>query len=168
MDAQQEFLKHLLQHQNDIRAFIGSLVRDRHQRDDIFQDVALILWKKFDQYDRGRSFGAWARGIAVRRVLQSFAGSKRIPVPLSPEAIEAVAAVYEEAVSPLDEEEALNHCLDQLPEKSRYLVAMRYERGMKLREMADYLCRSLDSVHKALSRIRVGLRKCIEKQLAVS
>jgi len=166
MKDQGEFLTHLLKHQNDLRAFIGSIVRDRSACDDVFQDVALILWRKFDQYDSSRSFGAWARGIASRRIMQTFAKNRRLPVVLSPEAIEAVAAAHREP-SPdhLAEESALRHCMDQLPEKSKRLVDLRYEQAMKLREIAEEVKSSLDAVHKALSRIREGLRRCVEKQL---
>ena len=79
MDRQQDFLKHFLRHQDDLRAFIGSIVRDRHACDDILQEVALVLWQKFDAYDPARSFGGWARGIAANKIMQSFAKAKRVP-----------------------------------------------------------------------------------------
>src|SRR5947209_8679153 len=44
MDDRGEFLTLFLRHQTDLRAFIGSLLRDRHARDDVFQEVALALW----------------------------------------------------------------------------------------------------------------------------
>ena len=47
MDPQNEFLTLFLEHQVGVRAFIGSLVRDRHTRDDLFQEVALTLWHEF-------------------------------------------------------------------------------------------------------------------------
>src|SRR5262249_9389917 len=60
MDSQNEFLPLFLKHQVGIRAFLGSLVRDPHARNDLFQEVALVLWHEFPRYDRARSFGAWA------------------------------------------------------------------------------------------------------------
>lgn len=168
MDKQQDFLKHFLQHQDDLRAFIGSLVRDRHAADDVLQDVAVVLWRKVDEYDPSRSFGGWARGIASNKILQLFEKSKKLPVPLSPEAIQAVVGAYEEAGSGAgDEQAALNHCLDRLPDKSRNLVQMRYEESLKLKDIANRVASSLDAVHKALSRIRDALRECVEQKLRV-
>lgn len=167
VDQQAEFLGCFLKHQDDIRAFLGSIVRDRHACDDLFQEVALTLWRKFGEYDRSRSFGAWARGIAYLKVLQSFEQSKRLPVPLSPEAIEAIAEAYHqtEAESPAVRA-ALDACLSALPEKSRHLITLRYEQSLKLSEIAALMESTVDAVHKALSRIRAALRKSIEQQLA--
>src|SRR5690242_10052318 len=95
MDQEQEFLKLLLKCELDIRAFIGSIVRDAHGCDDLFQDVALTLWKEFARYDRTRPFGAWARGIATIKLLQRSDQNKRWPVLLSPAAIDAVSRAFD-------------------------------------------------------------------------
>ena len=68
VDRHETFLRLFLKHQGDVRAFIGSLVRDRNVRDDVFQEVALVCWRDFDRYDRSRSFGAWGRGGAAPHV----------------------------------------------------------------------------------------------------
>ena len=83
MDRQEKFLRLFLQHQGDVRAFLGSLVRDPHARDDLFQEVALICWRDFARYDPTRSFGAWARGIAANKVKQWWAQARRAPVAFS-------------------------------------------------------------------------------------
>src|SRR6186997_1869701 len=77
MDRHEEFLRLFLKHQSDIRAFIGSLIRDRHTREDVCQEVALVLWQEFHRYDRARSFGAWARGIAARKIMQRWEKTSR-------------------------------------------------------------------------------------------
>jgi RNA polymerase sigma-70 factor, ECF subfamily len=166
MEKQQDFLRHFLQHQDDLRAFIGSLVRDRHACDDILQEVALVLWQKFGQYDRERSFGAWARGIAANKIMQSFEKDKRLPLPLSPDATQIIALSFEDDPKGHGEEqEALRRCIQKLPERSRDLVRMRYEESLKLKDIAARVSSTLDAVHKTLSRIRVVLRECVEKEL---
>ena len=167
MDEHAAFLGHFLKHQDDIRAFIGSIVRDRTNCDDIFQDVAVVLWQKFKDYDASRSFGAWARGIAVNKVLQSLEKSKRLPVLLSPEAIEAILAAFNESEAESGPERlALEGCLKSLPERSQRLIALRYEQSLRLAEIARQIESSLDAVHKTLSRIRGALRRCIEQRIA--
>ncbi len=169
MDRQTEFLRHFLRHQNDIRAVIGSMVRDPSAADDVFQEVALVLWKKFDEFDASRSFGAWARGIAVRQVWQSFERQRRTPVPFAPETMETLLRAFDEEPEPAPDAEraaALRRCIGRLPEKSRRLLHMRYEGRMKLREMAEQLSTTLDATHKALSRLRDALRRCIEREMA--
>ena len=167
MDHHSEFLPLFIEHQTSLRAFIGSLVRDRHTRDDIFQEVALTLWNEFPRYDRARPFGAWARGIAANKVLQRFHKDTRQPVLFAPEAIQALLDAYErtEASEP-DRAEALARCLEQLPERSRRLLSLRYEQSLKLHQIAERLRATLDAVHKALSRIRTRLQECVEQRLA--
>jgi RNA polymerase sigma-70 factor (ECF subfamily) len=167
MDPQNEFLPLFLEHQVGVRAFIGSLVRDRHARDDLFQEVALTLWHEFPRYDRTRSFGAWARGIAANKVLQRWHKDNRLPAPFPPEAIGALLdACDRNEKSESQKADALEQCLEQLPQKSRQLLTLRYERSLKLGEIAQRLHTTLDAVHKALSRIRDRLAQCVERRLA--
>jgi RNA polymerase sigma-70 factor (ECF subfamily) len=168
-DRSTEFMAHFERHQEDIRAVIGSMVRDRHAREDIFQEVALVLWRKFDEFDGVHSFGAWARGIAVRKVLQSFDRTRRTPQPMDPEIIESVLAAFDETETEsgetADRREALRHCLGLLPEKSRHLLDLRYEQELKLHEVAARIDSTLDAAHKALSRIRERLLACVQNEL---
>jgi len=167
MDRQEEYLKLFFGSELEIRAFIGSIVRDSHDCDDLFQEVALTLWKEFSRYDRSRSFGAWARGIAAVKLMQRWDRSKRSPVLLSPEAIEAVASAFDRSEAAASgKAEALEHCLDQLPEKSRRLLALRYERSMKIEQIAKELQATLDSVYQSLSRLRARLQDCVNRRLS--
>lgn len=167
MDRQEEYLKLLFGCELEIRAFIGSIVRGPHDCDDLFQEVALTLWKEFARYDRSRSFGAWARGIAAVKLMQRWDRLKRLPVVLSPEAIQAVSSAFDRSEAAASRQaEALERCLDQLPEKSRRLVALRYERSLKIEQIAREMQASLDAVYQSLSRLRARLQDCIKSRLA--
>ncbi len=167
MERQEEYLKLLFGCELEIRAFIGSLVRGSHDCDDLFQEVALTLWKEFSRYDRDRSFGAWARGIAAVKLMQRWDKVKRLPVVLSPEAIQAVAAAFDRSeVLASGKAEALEHCLNQLPEKSRQLLELRYERALKIEQIAEELQATLDAIYQSLSRIRARLLDCVNRRLA--
>src|SRR5205085_1851052 len=52
------------EHQSQLFGYIHSLVRDLNDADDLFQQTTLILWKKFAEFDRARSFFSWACGVA--------------------------------------------------------------------------------------------------------
>jgi len=167
MDLQEDFLRLFLVTQSEIRAFIGSLIRDRHGCDDVFQEVALVLWKEFQRYDRSRSFGAWARGIAAKKVMQRWERLGRQPIPFSPQAMQAILEAYDRSeATALPQADALQRCLEQLPDKSRQLLVLRYEKSLKLGQIAQSANSSLDAVHKALSRIRQRLQECVERRLA--
>lgn len=164
---QEEYLKLLLGCELELRAFIGSIVRGTHDCDDLFQEIALTLWKEFGRYDRSRSFGAWARGVAAVKLMQRWDQVKRQPVVLSPEAIGAVCRAFDRSEELQSRHsEALEHCLAQLPEKSRRLLALRYERAVPIEQIAGELQATLDSVYQALSRLKTRLQDCINRRLS--
>ncbi len=165
MGSHEEFLKLFLKHQDGIRAFLGSVVRDRAAADDLFQEVSLALFESFTNYDPARPFGAWARGVAVKKVLQGREKSRRIPLAFSPQSIEAVLGAYERSDDAAPDPSDLRDCIRKLPPRSQQLLALRYERSLKLGEIAKEVGGSLDAVHKTLSRIREALQACLQRRL---
>jgi RNA polymerase sigma-70 factor (ECF subfamily) len=169
VDRHENFLSLFLKHEADLRAFIGSLVRDPHLRDDVFQEVALTLWRQIDEYDPARPFGAWARGIAANKIMQQWDRVARRPVAFPPETIQAVLDAYDRTeASESARADALRHCLERLPDKSRELLRLRYENSIRPEEIARAIESTLEAVYKALSRIRQKLLECIQRQMVAS
>lgn len=167
MTNREQFLALFLAHESDVRAFIGSIVLDRHVRQDIFQDVAMTLWQKFEEYDSARPFGAWARGIAAHKILQHRAQDKRFPIAFPSEAIPAILAAFERTEAQVVEQHvALDECVRCLPEHSRTLLQLRYERDFKADEIASMTGKSVDAVYQALCRIRARLAECVRRRVA--
>jgi RNA polymerase sigma-70 factor (ECF subfamily) len=171
-DARQErFLALFLPEQGTVRAFIRSIVWDRAHCEDLFQEVALVLWRELDRYDPARPFGAWARGVAAKTVLKSLRQARRTPVALSPEAMGALEAAFDQLAfedaqrPPSQQEDALRQCIERLPDRARTLVRLRYQEALKVDEIAARVAGSPEAVQKALSRLRDSLQKCVERRL---
>lgn len=165
---QGQFLKLFLKQETDLRAFIGSLVLDPHVREDVLQEVALVLWENIGSYDATWPFGAWARGIAANKVLQARNQQARFPIAFSPGTIQVILEAYERTETEAPREaDALKDCVKELPEKSRELLALRYERELKIEAIAGQLGRTLDAVYQSLSRTRSLLEDCVRRRLAV-
>ena len=165
MDSHERFLTLLLPIQPDLRAFIASVIRDRSAVDDLYQEACLALWQSFASYDPARPCGAWARGVAAKKILQSHERSRRIPLAFSPRTIQAVLEAFDrtEPEGPAVPD-GLRECISKLPDRSRRLLALRYEEGLKLGEMAQRVGSTLDAVHKLLSRIRENLEECLRRR----
>ena len=162
-----DFLRHFLNHQSDLKAYIGSIIRDRDLRDDVFQDTALTLWESFDRFDPERSFGAWARGVATKKILQQHRKTGRVPLATDPHVLEAILEAFDETEPEVsDREEALRICLQKLPTKSRKLLALRYDESVRGEEIASRLSTTRDAIYQSLARIRTRLESCIRKQLS--
>lgn len=168
MPAREAFLKSFLKHRSMLYGFVFSMTGDRSEAEDVLQDVAVVLWERFGRYDPSRPFGAWARGIAAKKILQWRAGRRRLPMYLEPEALEAVLRAYDRIEPGSPEKEALRRCLQNLPQKARDLVRLRHERSLSLREIAEHLKSTVGAVHKLLSRIRLKLLDCVRRRLANS
>ncbi len=170
MSDHDAFLPLFLAAQSDLRAFIGAAVRDTVTREDVFQEVSMILWKKFDLYDPARPFGAWARGIAARKILEDRRLRSRLPESCTPEALEMLSIGHgrEEAESAWqDREKALNFCLELLPERSARLIGDRYHKDMPADVIALDAGLSLEAFYQTLSRVRRQLRECVQRRLGL-
>ena len=167
MPGHSDFLHYFQRCATDIRACIGAAVRDAHRREDIFQEVSRVLWRKFDEFDPAGSFGGWARGIALNKVLEAKRNDDRFPLALPPEVLVAMLETFRD-VPPLarDEEEALEHCLAKLPANSRRLLRWRYEEGESCTELARRTKVNPKAMHQTLCRLRRALAGCIRQRLA--
>jgi RNA polymerase sigma-70 factor (ECF subfamily) len=164
---QPEFLHFFNQCEPDLRAYIGSVVRDVHAQEDVFQDVSRTLWQSFDQYDPERSFGAWARGVATRKMLEARRKNARFPLIFPQETLEAILDAFDaDEENQRLQESALQLCLEALPEKSRQILNARYQTGLKCDRIAKQLGMNLKAVHQVLCRLRKGLEECIQHRLA--
>jgi len=168
MSSHDEFLPLFLAHQGDLRAFIGALIRDAQTREDIFQNVALTLWESFDRYDRGRSFGAWARGVAARKVLHEHRTHARFPLIFPAEAIQTILEAYDRTEQPeAPRRAALRECMERLPARTREVLTLRYQDEISGEGIATRLGSTVDAVHQTLSRARTALADCIRQRLAL-
>lgn len=167
MADRDEFLRRLLQHENDLRALVASVVRDVHAREDVFQDVALTLWREADRYDPTRPFGAWARGVAVNLIRQYLTRDRQFPAAFSPEVLQAVIDAFDRTEPEAPRRlRALEECRKLLRDQPRRLLKLRYGLRLSIDEVAGQTRQTRDAVYRALSRIRQALERCIERRLA--
>jgi RNA polymerase sigma-70 factor (ECF subfamily) len=162
----ESFLVHFLNVQHDLRAFIGAMVRDPAAREDVFQEVSMTLWKSYAKFDPSRSFGAWARGVAARKILENHRYSSRLPECVTPEVLDSVAAAF----APEDDlwqqrERALKECIAQLPKHSGQLVSERYAEGLSMDQLSERRGLSVEALYQTLSRLRRQLRDCVTKRI---
>ncbi len=170
MPAPDDFLPLFLAVQSDLRAFIGAMVRDPITREDVFQEVAMILWKSFDRYDPARSFGAWARGVAARKIMEDRRLRARLPESCSPETLELLSASFAKDDSEAmwqDREKALNYCLELLPARTADFITQRYHRQRAVEAIALEANITVDALYQTLSRIRRQLRECVQRRLGL-
>jgi len=71
MDNHEQFTRRWTEAQPIVAGYINAVVADFQEAEDLLQNVAVILLRKFPEYDGQRPFVAWAIGIAKREVLMA-------------------------------------------------------------------------------------------------
>lgn len=164
---EEEFLRLLMSHERRIHAFLMALVPQWSDADDLLQETATVLWRKFDQFEAGTDFAAWALSIARFQVMNFRKKQRRVPNSFGDEVFEAIAdrmmAVAQQSDARRD---ALEQCLKHLKEQDRELVRLRYQPEATTQSVADQVSRSLRAVYKALNRIHDQLLTCVRQKLA--
>jgi RNA polymerase sigma-70 factor (ECF subfamily) len=159
----------LLQHdQARLYGYVHSLVRNLNDADDLFQQVALIMWNKFDTYDPQRSFFSWACGIVRFEVANFLRTRGRQRLYFSDEFNLSLVEAYEELVheDEANRIEALHNCLGKLRERDRALLQQCYEETESQKVIAANAGRSPQSLANSLRRIRHALLECIGRTIA--
>ena len=150
-----------------IAGYIAAVVTDPHAADDVLQEVALALLRKFAEYDPARPFTAWAMGVAKTAILSQRRDRTRALSRLRPATVESLEQVWQEVLPTADNRRgALGECLRGVTGRSRDLLALRYEEAVEPQDIATRLGMSAVAVRVALTRVRAALQACIEKRLA--
>ncbi len=165
-DRTQEFLELLTQHDRALSVYVYSLVPNSVDADDILQQTKMTLWRCFDQFETGTHFLAWARKTAFHQVLTFRRQKKREHLPLSDETLELLHHEVEKLGDQGEtRREALQACLSRLPVAHRQMVMLRYFQDLEIEQVASRVKSTVAAVYRALSRIRLTLHQCVEKQL---
>ncbi|HBO44021.1 MAG TPA: RNA polymerase [Planctomycetaceae bacterium] len=160
----EEYVRLWTTHGQQVYAYILSLVANRADAEELFQDVSMTLWVKFDQFIPGSDFRAWAYRVALNKV-GSFQQLRRHRTLLcTSEALEMVDQAILAGVGRLDaQHDALADCLDKLTPRDRDLIDRRYRQGTSPKAVAEQVGRSATAVYKALSRIHNTLLDCVQR-----
>jgi RNA polymerase sigma-70 factor, ECF subfamily len=167
-DRQDMFCELLALYQGQIHGYILALVRNRADADDLFQTTSLVLWRKFDSFQPGSSFFAWARRTAELVVCNFLKTNRSRFTPLSEAFLETLAAAKPSVDSDAVDSYlvSLRRCIDKLRQEDREILGLCYVDDLSVQQIAERIARSRKSVGNSLLRIRRELFRCIEKQLA--
>lgn len=154
-----------------IRTYVTARVNDRHDAEDLAQDVFVIAFSKLREFDPQRPFVSWLRGIARNLVLNYWRKFRADPVGGTHELEGLIQAGIERTTCPGEETEvtdALRLCVERLDDEARELIVKRYQTGISVAELTQHLEIKHSTLTMWLHRIRKKLRHCIERRLVSS
>jgi len=164
-----EFIRLFTSHEPRLRAFAFSLIPHWADAEEVLQDANLIMFKKFDQFQLGTSFFSWACKIIHLKAKDFRQRQGREKLRFGDEFLGLVAQEIAELETDLAERErVLSACVSRLKEKHRQMLHLRYQRQMKMDEVAAALGVSVGATYKALERAYKSLSECIERRLTAT
>lgn len=164
------FVRYFSIYEGNVRAFVASLLHDWSGVDEVVQAASLVMWRKFDQFDRNGSekdFLNWAFMIARFEVLKYRSKIARDRLVFSEDVQELLDAEAEEiAMTQSERERALQGCMTKLQPPQRELIEATYGSGVSIKDAAHQLGRTPTALYKAIARIRDSLQVCVERKLS--
>lgn len=166
IDLSDEFVQLLIANQPRLFAYIISLVPNWADADEIFQECSLVLWSKRNEFITGTNFLAWSCQIALNKVFNHRKQQSHSRLVFDDEFLNLVAAERLAGEERLEERAtALSHCIEKLRSRDRDLLSHWYQRKGTTKHVAQQMGRPLDTVYKALKRIRGSLLDCVTRSL---
>jgi len=169
MDRQkhQQFAERMIRDQSRLFGFILSLVPNRVDAEELFQQTSLTLWENWERYDPELDFFPWACGIAHNHVRNFIRKRRGNPIQLDADVIEAIADQSLKLAQHQDRRvSALRECITQLSERSQSAVEQYYN-GTSVDRIAKEAGDTANAVYKLLRRSREFLNDCVKKKLSV-
>ena len=164
----ERFLRHYSAHEPAIRAFVRRLLPSRTDVPDVMQEVALVLWKKFEVLPDPDDFRRWAFGVAKFQTLAWVRDKVRDRVVLADDVLQQLADDATALEPVLDAHRAgLESCLEKLPAEQRSILLAAYEPGASVQEVAGRSGRSVGGFYQWLHRVRLQLLECVRRGLAL-
>jgi RNA polymerase sigma-70 factor (ECF subfamily) len=148
------------------------MIGEEESADDATQNAFISAYNHLGSF-RGGSFKAWLLRIVTNACYDELRRRKRRPtIPLEPlddagEEVESPTWMVdpadrpEEQVQRLELQNAIQHCLDNLPDDFRSAVVMVDVQGMDYSEAAESIGTPIGTIKSRLARARLRLRDCL-------
>jgi RNA polymerase sigma-70 factor (ECF subfamily) len=163
----------LPQFQFSLYRFLLRMVQEPALAEDLFQQTWLRVIEKISTYKPSRPFQSWLFSIARNLAIDHLRRKKSFSIDAPDEFGEAfVDNMAIAGPNPLEEvlefERGiiLSEALGKLPAIHREVLALRFEEGMSLEQIAEVVDIPLSTVKSRLSRALDSLRKHVEIRLS--
>jgi RNA polymerase sigma-70 factor (ECF subfamily) len=131
-----------------------AMTKDSELAQDFTHDIFLKVFHKLDGFQQRSSVSTWIYAVAYNYCADQLRIAKRFPVsPLETYLIDELTEteqdnIYEETV------QHMNRVLNMLPEADRQLLALKYEQGKRVEQIAHLSGLKVDAVKMRLRRSR--------------
>lgn len=162
---QSAFVELIGKYKDRVYRHVYSIVQDRHEADDVAQEVFLKVYFKIGSFQENSSFFTWLYSITVNECRHALRKRKRPLLSLDAPVADDESARLGDLINSgekdpesqlVSEEQArlMRELIDTLPEKYRTIYVLRNIDGLSYREIADVMGISAEKVKVWLFRAR--------------
>ena len=162
------FARLFAKHDRWLFSYLVTLLANPAHAEEVFQEVCVIVWRMYDQFELGSDFVKWVSVIAHNQVRKFRREAKRTGFQLSEVTCERLAADAARGADLFEfRRDALRNCLGKLSAGDSQLVQRCYsDSTVSFKAIAEEVGRPVNTVYKALNRIRRSLQECIDRSLS--
>jgi RNA polymerase sigma-70 factor (ECF subfamily) len=167
-DLDTEFAVLLCDIQQELFGFIFVMLQNRADAEDVYQQCAVVMWKKLAAFTPGTSFISWALQIARYEIKDFVKARRRRKVYFSDAILDRIAMTYQPEPRSVQGErvEILTKCIDKLSDRDRRVLYQCYAVDRDYRKIAQVEGKTMAAIYQAISRIRKSLYICVQKNMA--
>jgi len=152
-----------------VTRMVGRIAGDRHEAEEILQEVFLTVYRKLSQFEGKSSFSTWLYRVAVNAALMRIRSRKKtesvsldgFPEEMATTEDRGESGVYEHLIT----EQSLariEKAIEPLPYDFKTVIILRDIEGFSSEETAEIMQLSNAAVKSRLHRARIFLRERLQ------
>lgn len=165
-DRHKEFVSLLTASHDKLFGYLLSLLGRWHDAQEVLQRSSLLIWQKFDSFESGTDFVAWASTFCFYEAKNFQRQTARSPRQFDDDLL---ATLSEERLDDLGFQgrrlAALEHCLRAVQPTERELLRAAYVEPCKIVDLATRLQRTPRTLYNKLNLLRRRLAECVQRRL---
>ena len=158
MLAEKEFIKAIQEHEQIIHKVCNMYMHDKHDREDLFQEIILNAWKGIKQFRQESKFSTWLYRVALNTAITMFRKERK-------KAVLELGSGYASVEASADKEDqyqAMRKAIEELSDIDKALVMLYFE-DYSYQEIADITGLTVNNIAVKMNRIKSRLKAGTKK-----
>ena len=164
--SRDEAIEYIMHHYGEVlKRTIYTYVKNHHTTDDLFQDVLILIYRKWDQFHGQSQLKTWAIRIAINRCKDYLRSPlHRIKIVKDQWLDKKDPQHLEETVIQKEQWDEIAKVILNLPIKYREVMILTFQQNMSQKEIADVTDTPLSTVKTRMQRARQMVKKQVDEE----
>ena len=151
----------IVEHQHLIHKICTVYGKSNADREDLFQEITIQLWKSFDSFEHKSKFSTWLYRVALNTAITQKRKENRQPITNSLSDLEMCIPDNDGTEKDEDELRALQMAIRQLKPIDRAIIFL-YLEEKSYQEIADIIGSNPNNIGVRIKRIKERLKKLLD------